>query len=335
MNAETLFFLAPRRVEIRSQPLPAPAEGQVLARTLLSAPSPGTEMLLYRGQFPRRLSAGADFLSAHLRYPMPYGYACVAEIVETGPGLDPGLCGQRVFAFQPHTSAFVSAFSQLQLLPPGLPPEAAVFLPNMETAVSLVQDIQPLLGESGLVFGQGIVGLLSLSLLKQFPLESLVSADKFSLRRAASLQAGANASLDPARKDFTAQALQALGSQKADFALEISGSPLALDTALTLTRFSGRIIIGSWYGRKRVSLALGGDFHRSHIQLLASQVSTIRPELSARWDKARRFRTAWKAVATLTPQRWITQRIPFVRAAEAYLLLDEAPQDALQPLLVY
>jgi threonine dehydrogenase-like Zn-dependent dehydrogenase len=57
----------------------------------------------------------------------------------------------------------------------------------METAVNLVQDGAPILGERVLVLGQGVVGLLTASLLSEFPLESLVAVDDFELRRKASL----------------------------------------------------------------------------------------------------------------------------------------------------
>ena len=53
----------------------------------------------------------------------------------------------------------------------------------METAVNLVQDAAPILGERVLVLGQGVVGLLTGSLLSEFPLEALVTADCYALRR--------------------------------------------------------------------------------------------------------------------------------------------------------
>jgi len=53
--------------------------------------------------------------------------------------------------------------------------------------------------------------------------------------------------------------------------------------------YSGRVVIGSWYGSKPVQLDLGGAFHRSRIRLISSQVSSLAPELSGRWDKSRRF----------------------------------------------
>ena len=57
----------------------------------------------------------------------------------------------------------------------------------METAVNLIQDAAPILGERVLVLGQGVIGLLTAALLKEFPLETLVTADRYPLRRAASL----------------------------------------------------------------------------------------------------------------------------------------------------
>ena len=47
----------------------------------------------------------------------------------------------------------------------------------METAVNLVQDAAPILGERVLVLGQGVIGLLTASLLSEFPLETLVTVD--------------------------------------------------------------------------------------------------------------------------------------------------------------
>lgn len=334
MKIQTLLFTAPRRVEIREKTLPPPAANEMLVENTFSAISPGSEMLIYRGEFPTEQAASADSLSANLRYPLAYGYACVGRVIKIGQDVPPHWQNQRVFAFQPHASHFLAAPETLIVLPDSAAPESACFLPNMETAVNLIQDAAPLLGERALVLGQGIVGLLTTALLAQFPLENLVSADRFPRRRAAALAAGASLCLDPAEADFHSQARAALRGG-ADLTLEVSGAPAALNDALALTAFSGRIIIGSWYGQKRAPLDLGGDFHRSRIRLIASQVSTLAPELTGRWDKARRFATAWRALQKIQPEQWITQRFPLAQAAAAYRLLDEAPQEAIQVLFSY
>jgi 2-desacetyl-2-hydroxyethyl bacteriochlorophyllide A dehydrogenase len=333
MTRRTLVFTAPRQVALRDAPVPEPGEGQVLVAAHLSAISAGTEMLIYRGQAPADLPADMAIpaLSGSLAFPLTYGYSSVGEVVGLGKGVQDGWLGRRAFAFHPHESHFTSRPEELTLLPDPLPDDDAAFIPTLETAVGLVHDGRPLAGERVVVIGQGIVGLLTTSLLARFPLESLITFDRFPLRRQASLDSGASLSLDPAAgipSDLSP-------TPGADLVFELSGSPEGLDLAIALTGFSGRIVIGSWYGTKPASLDLGGRFHRSRIRLIASQVSTIDPTLSGRWTKQRRLGFALNLLADLRPSRFITQRFPLVEADRAYRLLDECPETAIQVVLDY
>ncbi len=337
MNSTAVYFTAPGRIELREEPLPPIAEGQVLVETVLSAISAGTEMLVYRGQFPRELADSNDQVSSDLHYPLCYGYASVGRVQRLGPGVDHSWQDRLVFSFNPHRSRYLTAAESLIAVPEGLNPANAVFLPNMETAVNLVQDAEPLLGECALVLGQGVVGLLVAALLREFPVQRLVTADRYDLRRRTSMQIGVDASLDPTFDDFRAAALRELPSSLPafDLTLELSGNPSALDDAIALTGFGGRIIIGSWYGEKRAPIDLGGKFHRSRITLVSSQVSSISPKLSARWTKSRRFDVAWDALARIQPEKWITHQFAIQEAAEAYRVLDQAPEQAIQVVFKY
>lgn len=337
MDRKTVYFTAPGRVELREESLPPLEPEEVLVETQVSAISAGTEMLVYRGQFPRDESDSHDQVSSSLNYPLAYGYACVGKVTEAGSSVPHEWLNQLIFSFQTHTSRFIAKLNSIIPIPESTLPEAACFLPNMETAVNLVQDAAPILGERVLVLGQGIVGLMTAALLHEFPLETLVTADRFELRRKTSLQLGVNAALDPSFDDFRAAALQSLNGRQNgfDLTLELSGNPSSLDNAIALTMFSGRVVIGSWYGEKRAPVDLGGTFHRSRIKLISSQVSSISPELSGRWDKARRFESAWKALHRLKPDKWITHKFPQEAAAQAYQLLDNSPELALQVILDY
>ena len=75
MQRRSLFFLAPRQISIRRESLPSPAAGQVLVKTLLSAISSGTELLFYRGQFPRDIPLDDNIptLQGEPSYPLKYG----------------------------------------------------------------------------------------------------------------------------------------------------------------------------------------------------------------------------------------------------------------------
>jgi 2-desacetyl-2-hydroxyethyl bacteriochlorophyllide A dehydrogenase len=336
--AKTIFFTEPHKIEIRETPLPALKEDEVLVETVCSAISAGTEMLVYRGQFPQ-LQDAHDAVSSELKYPLAYGYACVGRVKEVGKQVDKSWLGKYVFAFQPHSSSFIAHPSSLFLIPYSLKPENACFLPNMETAVNLVQDGAPILGERVLVLGQGVVGLLTAALLNEFPLDNLTVVDSIELRRDA-IQAESDALTGEAvskgqRSKVHNLAPADLRASTFDLVYELSGSPSALNTAIENTIFSGRIVIGSWYGQKRADVDLGGSFHRSRIKLISSQVSSISPELSGRWGKSRRFEVAWQALERIQPQKWITHRFSLEDAAKAYQLLDENPQETIQVMFTY
>lgn len=327
---QALFFTGPRQVEWRAVLNPPPQPGQVRVRTVCTGISAGTELLIYRNEMPADMAADETLsaLGGQLTYPLKYGYAAVGQVIELGTNVDAAWRDQWVFAFNPHESEFVANTEDLLRLPEGLAPELAVLLPNVETALNFLQDGRPIAGEDIVVIGQGVVGQLTTALLAQLPLNSLTTLDRYALRRNLSLQMGAGHALDPANAD----ALMAYQA-RADLCYELSGAPAALNSAIALTGFGGRVIIGSWYGTKTAPIDLGGRFHRSRIQLISSQVSTIASDLQARWSKRRRMAFALHLLRQLPLSTLITHRFPFSQAAAAYQLLDHQPEQCLQVVL--
>lgn len=340
MNRQSLIFTTPFILEICEEPLPPLSTDSLLVQTITSAISPGTEMLLYRGQMPPEMMGDATIEAlVEGGYPQKYGYAAVGRVVEVGTSLDKSWRDKLVFSFQPHQSHFIVKRDEVLLLPEGMLPETAVFLPNMETAVSFLMDAQPNIGDQVAVFGQGIVGLLTTCLLAQLPLACLITLDSYPLRRDWSQKLGAAVSLDPLDSDLPAKIQEALPHVShypgLDLAFELSGNPAALDQAVGLVGFNGRILIGSWYGNKRAGLNLGGRFHRSQMQIIASQVSHIAPRLRGRWVKPRRMAVAWEMLQKHQPQQLITHRFPLAEATKAYETLDRWPETAVQIIFTY
>lgn len=341
MKRKSLMFIGPEKVEVVEEEIGGPEENQVLVKTLVSAISPGTEMLFYRGLVPEEMAIDASIqsLSGSARFPFKYGYATVGEIVEVGKNVATGCVGQRVFAFHPHESLFLVENSELLTVPREIPTGGAVFLPTMETAVNFLMDGYPMIGEAVAVFGLGIIGLVTTALLLGFPLGIVLTFDRFPSRRAEALSLGVTESFNPDDPDVITQAMQKLSKAGweagADLTFELSGAPAALNQAIAVTGFDGRVVIGSWYGKKRAEIDLGGKFHRSRIRLVSSQVSTVSPALSGRWDKQRRLRVAWEQILKTRPQRWVTHRFSFEDAPKAYQLMSEHPEETLQVLLDY
>lgn len=337
MKRESLYFVAPRDLELREEEIAAPGPGEVQVRTRFSAISAGTELLLFRGEAPEDLAADDTLpaLSGNLTYPLKYGYSAVGEIIELGDGVDGSWNGKRVFAFNPHENLFNASLDDLQILPSDCSDEDAVFLAHAETALNLILDANPRIGERAVVLGQGVLGLLCCAILGQHPLSELISFDPQEQRRIFSKDLGAHASYDQRDQISLDEARTRLGAKGADFVIEISGNPQTLDIALDLVGKHGRVLIGSWYGTRRAELDLGSRFHRGRIKLISSQVSSIDPSLSGRWDRERRFELAWKLLAEIGPSRFVSRRFPLSEAKRAYSLLDSQSEDDLAILFSY
>jgi 2-desacetyl-2-hydroxyethyl bacteriochlorophyllide A dehydrogenase len=322
----SVWFAGPRQVELRSEAEAPLGPSDVRVRTIASAISHGTEMLVFRGQVPDGLELDLPTLEGSFAFPIKYGYASVGRIVEAGSDVQNLTVGDNVFVLHPHQTEYVVPASMPIRLPDGLDPSLGAFLANVETATNIVLDAAPRLGERVVVFGQGVVGLLITQLLKRTGISHLSVVDPIARRRELACQLGADAAYDPGVN---------LAGMDFDIAIEASGNAHALDQALRSVAFGATVVVCSWYGTKPVPLLLGGPFHRRRLRIVSSQVSTVDAALQPRWNYARRAAVACDLLPRLQLEPLVSHRIPFERAAEAYQLVDEHPDATVQVLLTY
>lgn len=334
-NARALWFAARRLAELRPEEAPAPGPGEARIRTALSAVSHGTEMLVYRGEVPEDLPLDLPTFAGHFSFPIKHGYAAAGRVLDIGPGVRGLAPGDAVFVHHPHQDLLTVPADLPVRLPSTLDPARAVFFANAETALNVVHDTPSRLGETALVFGQGVVGLLVTWLLKASGL-AVQAVEPAPERRKLALKMGADAAFSPG-EDLRERVLGATGGRGADVAVEASGSGEALAAAVGCVADEGTVVAASWYGTKQVSLDLGGRFHRGRVKIRSSQVGRIPPELSARWDRARRARTVISLLEDpgLPLGALISHRVPFARAPEAYRMLDERPGGVVQIVFDY
>ncbi|PSQ96037.1 MAG: oxidoreductase [Bacteroidetes bacterium SW_9_63_38] len=332
---QRIRFPAPEEAEVVIEEVPSPGPGEVRVRTAYSAISPGTERLVYQGQVPGDLEADASIEALQgdtLSYPISYGYACVGQVEALGEKVDRDWRGAPVFSFQPHVSRFVAATDNLIRLPASADLTGAVMIPSLETAVNLVMDGRPMIGETVLVFGQGVVGLLTTRLLADHPLGMLAAVEPDDARRARAEAAGAQtiAAID----DWHDLDRGDAAPERADLVYELTGRPAVLDDAIQVAGFDGRILVGSWYGTKAAPIDLGSHFHRSRMRIVSSQVSTIDPSLRGRWTKDRRMAVVLDLLDEVSPGRLISDRFSVEEAPSVYRKLADGTS-MLQPIFAY
>jgi len=333
LKARALWFTAPRTAEFRRETVPPPGPGEVRVETIASAVSAGTEMLVYRGEVPQDLRLDLPTLVGNYAFPIKYGYAAAGHVLDTGSGVDHLSPGDPVFVHHPHQDVFLVPARTAVRLPDDLDPELGVFAANLETALNVVHDTPLRLGETALIFGQGVVGLLVALLLKLAGAGQVLVVDPLEERRRLALAAGADEACGPG--ELNERITEITDGRGVDVAIEASGSGAALQGAIDAVATEGTVVVASWYGTKPVTLALGGHFHRGRVRLSSSQVGRSNPELAPRWGRDRRMHTVLGLLGRLNLRKLISHRIPFEEAPEAYLLLDERPGEVLQVIFTY
>jgi threonine dehydrogenase-like Zn-dependent dehydrogenase/FMN phosphatase YigB (HAD superfamily) len=294
----------------------------VVVRSVCSLISSGTELKIFKGMFDdAALDVNIDGMAEErMAYPLAYGYSLVGRVTQCGSDVADAqeLLGRLVFTFSPHSSHVICDRNALHLVPDGIDAHDAIFMPSVETALSMVHDAHVYVGEKVAVFGQGLIGLLVTAILSSQSLPGTVTTfDGISERLAASASVGSSQALLPT---------EAAAAGPFDVSIEVSGNARALQSAIDNTRSGGRIIVGSWYGNADVTLKLGIDFHRSHKTIKTSQVSEIPAELTALWSKERRFALTWELVKRIRPSRLITRKTTLEHAKAAYDALDEGKE---------
>lgn len=330
---KALWFTSSRTAELQREEISPPGRGQVQIRATASAISGGTEMLVYRGEVPAGLPLDLPTLEGSFGFPIKYGYATVGVVEESGPGVETPTPGDPVFVHHPHQQAFNVSADMPALLPSGLDPTLGTFAANVETALNIVHDTPLRLGETGIVFGQGVVGLLVTQLLGMSGARVL-AVDPIESRRSLAHSFGADEALELG-EDLRREVLEHTGGRGADFAVEVSGSGDALQDAIDCVADEGTVVVASWYGTKRIGLALGENFHRGRLKLRSSQVGRLNPESAPRWDHRRRMEAVMDLLPKLELEALISDRIPFENVPDAYKLLDESPEETLQVILIY
>ncbi len=334
MEAQAVWFAAPRRAELRAEVVPPPGRGEVRVQTLASALSHGTERLVFRGEVPADLPLDLPTLQGSFRFPIKYGYAAVGRVLDIGPDVATHAPGDTVFVLHPHQTVFTVPAPLATKLPANVDPLLGVFIANGETAVNIVHDTPLHFGETTVVFGQGVVGLLVAQMIRLAGARRVLAVEPSPVRQALAQQVGVDAVFMPG-DDLDYQIRAANHGRAPDVVIEVSGAPAALQSAIDVVDDDGTVVVASWYGTKPVSLQLGGHFHRGRVRLRSSQVGQLNPDLGRRWNYARRMDVVLDLLPRLQLLPLITHRIPFADAPTAYYLLDKDAGNTGQIILIY
>ena len=340
---------------------------QVRVRTELASPKHGTELVGYRNDpvasRPYNSAWGATIPQppevALQGFPRPLGNMAVGTVSEVGAEVTRFQVGDRVFGHFPIRETQTVAEGNVDHLPEGLSPEAALCLDPVVMALAM-RDAGIKLGDRVAVFGLGAIGLIAVQLAKIAGASWVVAVDPLANRRELARIFGADIVLDPAsdggdvgmvirrltgpEPDTTTpraqtrvtggytERLTQTGNLGVDVAIETSGSVPALHQAIRCTRYGGTICMVSFYGRDAAGLYLGDEFHVNRLNLVSVRAESLPGRDAPVWDLQRLvdLAIAWLIEGKIKTEGIISPIVPFDDAAEAYRAIDEHPEESIK-----
>jgi len=175
-------------MELAEVPCPQVGSGQVLIQTRASLISAGTERMLVEfskanllqkaSQQPDKVKQVLDKIRADgllptleavfrkLDEPLPLGYCNAGVVLEAGSGVSDLQPGDRVISNGNHAEVVCVPRNLVARIPDGVGDEAAAFTVLGAIAMQGIRLVQPTLGEKVMVFGMGLIGLVTVQLLR-------------------------------------------------------------------------------------------------------------------------------------------------------------------------
>ncbi|WP_205848027.1 bi-domain-containing oxidoreductase [Anaerohalosphaera lusitana] len=355
-------------MEIAEVPCPQVGAGQVLIQTRASLISAGTERMLVEfsqanliqkaRQQPDKVKQVLDKMKTDglmptleavfrkLDEPMPLGYCNAGVVLEVGSGVTDLQPGDRVISNGNHAEVVCVPRNLVAKIPDGVTDEQAAFTVLSSIALQGIRLVQPTLGERVMVFGMGLIGIITTQLLRasgcdvlgvDFNSQRLAMAEKFGAKTV-DLSKGA---------DPIAAANGWTGEQGVDAVIITAAAKTdeIMHQAAESCRKRGRIVLVGVVGlnlrrddffKKEITFQVSASYGPGRYDENYEQMGQDYPLGFVRWTEGRNFQAVLGAMASggLNVDPLITHNYKLDDALSAYDKIQNDPS-ALGVILEY
>jgi predicted dehydrogenase/threonine dehydrogenase-like Zn-dependent dehydrogenase len=346
-----------RTGKLALQELPAPAcrPGWLLVATRASLISAGTEKMLMdlasanlagkamaRPDLVRQvvdkvrregLATTLDRVWTKLDTPIPLGYSCAGRVLDVGPDVelsrdDRVACAGAGWAN--HAEYNLVPKNLCVRIADGVDDEEASFVTLGAIALQGIRQAQPTLGERVVVLGLGLLGLLTVQLLKANGCR-VFGFDPVPERTELARRLGA----DLAQHEGLAEGVRAFTGEHGADAVIITASTKSdgpVNVAAEIARFKARIVVVGFVGmnlnrdlyyRKELDLRLSMSYGPGRYDPRYEEQGQDYPVAYVRWTEQRNMQSFLELVrdGRVTPKVLISHRFTIHEADRAYALL--------------
>jgi predicted dehydrogenase/threonine dehydrogenase-like Zn-dependent dehydrogenase len=360
-------------VEVREVPAPQVEPGAVLVRVSHSCISVGTEMsgvresnlplwkrALERPDQVRRLAAlvaKEGFASARaivrtkLAEAQPIGYSAVGRVVAVGDGVSDLAVGDRIGcagAQSAHHAELICVPRNLAVpVPEAVSDRDAATVTLGAIALQGVRRLQPTLGESVVVIGLGVIGQITVQLLKSAGARVIgVDIDRKRLAEAVTL--GLDAAVHPDDTEPTVQAARLTDGYGADGVIvtAASASNEIMSSAFRMCRRKARVVLVGDVGldleradiyAKELDFLVSTSYGPGRYDRTYEEAGLDYPIAYVRWTENRNLAEYLRQIADgrVRLDKMAGAEFPVDRAGDAYRTLSDAAERPLFAVLRY
>lgn len=344
-------------VTIEDLPQPAVGAGQVLIRSTCSLISLGTERMLVEfgkaswidkaRQQPDKVSQvltkirtdglqpTLQAVRSKLEQPLPLGYCNVGVVVEVGSGVQDLQSGDRVVSNGSHAEMVVVPRNLVAKIPDGVSDQEAAFTVLSAIGLQGIRLVSPTLGETIVVIGLGLIGLLAVQLLKANGCTVIgFDFDPDKVHRAS--EYGAKAFLVGGAVDSVATVLELTRGVGADGVIITASAKTneVISQSAQMCRQRGRVVLVGVIGldikrsdfyEKEISFQVSCSYGPGRYDYAYEQRGMDYPIGFVRWTEQRNFNAVLQLLSEkrLSVQKLVSRAIPLEQAPEIYATIGE------------
>lgn len=354
--------------EIVEAPAPSLQSGSLIIASSVTLISAGTERMLVdfgkanvidkARQQPEKvkmvlakvrtdgLIATVGAVRSKLAQPLPLGYCSTGRVVAVGAGVDGFKPGDRVVSNGPHADVARVPRNLCARIPDAVDDDSAAFVVVASIGLQGIRLAQPTLGEAFVVTGAGLIGLLTVQLLRAQGCRVLaIDFDEAKLALARGFGAE---TCNPADGEDPVAAGMAFSRGQGVDGVIITASTKSSDPvtqAARMCRKRGRIVLVGVTGldlnradfyEKELSFQVSCSYGPGRYDPRYEEKGEDYPFGFVRWTEQRNFEAILDLLASgqLDVKPLISHRFPFEQAGQAYAKLGE-DRSSLGILLSY
>ena len=265
-----------------------------------------------------------------LGQPLPLGYCNVGEVIAVGKGVTEFRIGDRIASNGPHAEYVLVPVNLAAKVPDGVSDEEAAFTVIGSIALQGIRLLNPLFGETVVVIGLGLIGLITAELLQANGCR--VIAFDFDAEKVGLAQEKGVTAINISNGSDPVAVVQELTSQIGCDGVIITASNSSdeiMHQAAEMSRKRGRIILVGVVGlklrrddlyKKELSFQVSCSYGPGRYDEAYEQRGQDYPLAYVRWTEKRNFEAVLQAIAKgqLDVKSLITERIKLADYLQIY-----------------